>query len=250
MKKYSVLIFILFFYWMPSGFSQDGFEKGNQLFTQGDYQGAVDAWLAAKETDGGSFGLYYNLGNAYYRLQDLGHARLYYEKALLLKPYDQNTKDNISLVKSDQEESVEAIPVFFLKQWMNGLRDLFPVSVWMISGLLLLWLAFLLYFLDARGKLSMPPFWRKWLSAGLLTLGFMCLFGGLSRWKSIENPGTAVVIPSSVTLKIAPEAESQDVMTLYGGTKVFFEDKIGDWYKVVLLNGEEGWLPLSEIEKI
>lgn len=250
MKKYGVLIFILSFFFLFTGYGQHGFEQGNELFTEGDYQGAIDAWLSVEETEGGSFGLFYNLGNAYFRLDDLGHARLYYERAFLLQPNNQEVIDNIQLVKAAQPESIEAIPMFFLKQWMNGLRDIFPVSVWMISGLILLWVAFLLYFLDAKEKLTMAPYLRKWLSAGLLTLGIICVFGGLSRWKAIQNPGAAIVIPDSTALKVAPEENSEDVLTIYGGTKVFAIDKIGNWQKVELLNGEFGWLPFSAIEKI
>jgi tetratricopeptide (TPR) repeat protein len=250
MKKYHVLIFILSLFFLTSGYTQEGFEKGNEFFTQGNYEGAKDAWLAVEQTEGGSFGLYFNLGNAYYRLHDLGRARLYYERALLLEPNSKETLENIQLVKAAQPESIEAIPMFFLKEWMNGIRDIFPVSVWMTIGLVFLWIAFFLYFLDARGKLKMPPAYRKWLSAGLMTLGLVGLFGGLSRWKAIKNPGAAVVIPTSTPLKIAPEENSEDVLILYSGTKVFAIDRIGDWQKVELLNGEYGWLPFSSIEKI
>jgi tetratricopeptide (TPR) repeat protein len=249
MARLVVLFFLLIFSgWKVSG--QNNFEKAGQLFAEGAFQESAEVLEALKEERGGSFGIYYNLGNAYFKLGDMARARLNYERALLLKPYNQETRQNIAMVKDQQQEEIEEIPPFFLAQWGRYVRDLFSVAIWMVLALVFLWVGFLLYFLDVKGKLKWSTTKRQWVSSVCLVIGFISIFGGLSRWKSIANSGTAVVMEQQTELKEAPEANSTKALDVYGGTKLYLEDKIGDWYKVKLLNGEEGWLPANQIEKI
>ncbi|MEZ4982535.1 MAG: tetratricopeptide repeat protein [Saprospiraceae bacterium] len=108
MDRFLVLFVVLIF----SGIKvscQNDFEKASQLFSEGSYQESVEVLEALKKEEGGSFGLYYNLGNAYYRLGDMARARLNYERALLLKPYNKETLQNIALVKDAQQEEIEEI---------------------------------------------------------------------------------------------------------------------------------------------
>ena len=53
-------------------------------------------------------GLYYNIGNAYFRLGDLGRAVLYYRRALLLNPADPNVRHNLVYARSKRADRITA----------------------------------------------------------------------------------------------------------------------------------------------
>ena len=75
-----VLLFVTTF-----SFGNPGLEsllnKGNQQYDEGLYLEAIESYLEVLEADVESDQLYYNLGNAYFKTNDLASAILYYEKA-------------------------------------------------------------------------------------------------------------------------------------------------------------------------
>ncbi|MFW5916294.1 MAG: tetratricopeptide repeat protein, partial [Bacteroidota bacterium] len=87
----------------------------------------------------------YNLGNAYYRKNQLAPAILNYEKALLRDPGNENINHNLELARTQITDKVENIPDFFLNQWINRMINLFSSDLWaMIS--MVSFLAFLVFF--------------------------------------------------------------------------------------------------------
>jgi tetratricopeptide (TPR) repeat protein len=86
----------------PAGEEQwkEKFVKGNALYEEGDYQGAVDEYVDLVNSGTVDENLYYNLANSYYRIDELGEAVLFYERALRLVPRDTDVRENLALVRS------------------------------------------------------------------------------------------------------------------------------------------------------
>ncbi|HEY0092423.1 MAG TPA: tetratricopeptide repeat protein, partial [Flavobacterium sp.] len=63
---------------------QSAFEKGNELYRKEQYESAVAAYESVLKTNKHSAELYFNLGNAYYKLNRVAPAIYNFEKALLL----------------------------------------------------------------------------------------------------------------------------------------------------------------------
>ena len=57
------------------------FDEGNRLYREGDYAGAVESYERIRESGFESGALHYNLGNAWFRLGEIGPAILHYERA-------------------------------------------------------------------------------------------------------------------------------------------------------------------------
>src|SRR5690606_33985292 len=68
--------------------AQSIFDKGNDQYRKGDFQGAAETYETILKTKKESAELYFNLGNAYYKLNRVAPAIYNYEKALLLDPDD------------------------------------------------------------------------------------------------------------------------------------------------------------------
>ncbi|HEX9252844.1 MAG TPA: tetratricopeptide repeat protein, partial [Ignavibacteriaceae bacterium] len=87
MKKHLIqIILLVLFIFNPFANADVNSEmqKANELYKNNQYQLAIDEYnkLISQGYEGAS--LYYNLGNAHYRLGKVGYAILYYEKALKL----------------------------------------------------------------------------------------------------------------------------------------------------------------------
>src|SRR6187402_1384158 len=80
-------------------FGQNGFEKGNEFYQKGKYDLAVKAYESVLASNKQSAQLYFNLGNSYYKLNDLAPAIYNYEKALVLDPTNKETLNNIKFAQ-------------------------------------------------------------------------------------------------------------------------------------------------------
>ena len=64
--------------------------------------------------------LYYNLGNAYYRMDDITHAVLAYERALLLSPGDTDVRFNLQMARSKTIDKIVPESEMFFVTWRNS----------------------------------------------------------------------------------------------------------------------------------
>ncbi len=208
------------------------------------YQSVVDKGYASAE-------LFYNLGNAYYKQDQLAEAILFYEKALELTPFDKDIRDNLEMANMLTVDKVESIPEFFLKRWWRLMINLFSPDVWAISSMLLFILALLLLFLyvtgvkPAAGKM-------KWLTSGLVLVFFSVLVYvcSISRKNLIVQNDHAVIMDLSVAVKSSPDELGTDVFMLHEGTKVEILDSLEDWREIKIANGSKGWVLKESVGEI
>ena len=107
-------------------------QKGNELYKNNQYQLAIDEYnkLIKQGYEGTS--IYYNLGNAHYRLGKIGYAILYYEKALKFSPSDEDIKHNLSLARLGMKDKVDTLPPFFIFNLWEGMLASFSVTGWTV----------------------------------------------------------------------------------------------------------------------
>jgi tetratricopeptide (TPR) repeat protein len=123
--------------------------EGNRHYMDREYDLAVKCYSKVIEMGYESGELYYNLGNAYYKQENLPWAILNYEKALLLKPGNEDIRQNLALANARIVDKIDSIPDFFLHRWVNYFQGLFSPDGWAIISLILFMLAlttFLVYF--------------------------------------------------------------------------------------------------------
>jgi len=96
--------------------------------------------------------IYYNLGNAYFRDNQLGKAILNYERALLLDPSDGDIRHNLRFARSRTEDRIDTAGDLFLTQWFYAVRNINSSNEWAVIGIVLfiLFLASVATFLFVR----------------------------------------------------------------------------------------------------
>jgi len=219
---------------------QQIFQSANQAYDRKDYPAAVEKYLSLLHKGYTSPAVYYNLGNVYFRLGDLGQAIWCYRKALKLSPADQDIKDNLQFARLYRVDKIAAEPGFF---WLsafsvlpatlglNGLSWLTALSWWIILGVLLVYLVY-----RKRSRIMQI--------ATLASLAVFLLLG-TSLWAGLkaQQKESAVVLSAQAEAKSGPGEDYVSLFTVHQGLECQIEEKREGWYLIYLPNGTKGWVP-------
>lgn len=223
-------------------------------YREGDFRKAIELFEAEiklnKEQGLESAALYYNLGNAYFRVNDLGHARLNYERAALLAPSDKDIQHNIEYVTTRIESKIIAKGSIFISDWFNAIQSLLNSDTWAILGVVffLVFIACLATFFFSRLVfLKKVSFYT-----GLVVIIFVLLaniFANNQKQKLIDR-NTAVIIAPSVSISASPDINSKEVFRLHAGTKVSVRKDDRNWLEIQIDDGNVGWVQRDKLEII
>jgi len=229
---------------------QQNFRKGVELYTSAKYEEALNQWLDIYNAGYYSASLDYNIGNAYFKLNNIPGAILFYERALLIKPAGENIHYNLEIARTLVVDKFNEIPQLFFIKWFDFLSLMLSTNGWatlsIISFIISLFLLSL-YIYSGRYRLKVISFWIAIL---------MFIVSGSSLAFSLRNKALvydskeAVIFSPSVTGKSSPDSSGNDLFVLHDGTKVRIEDEVGEWYEIKLSDGNKGWVPINSLEII
>lgn len=226
-------------------------ETGTAAYAEGNWEGALEAWTAIDASGLESPELYYNLGNACFKLSDFAHAVLYYERALKLDPSYSDARFNLEFTNEFIQDKIEAVPEFFVKTWIRKMDYLLSSNAWTVLFFLFLALALagiLLYFLSGESDRRRLGFFGFIIT---FILSIICLSFALSQKADYDNADSAIITAPVTSIKSSPGAESaKDLFILHEGTKVKLMDSVGSWYNIELSDGRQGWIESSDFEII
>lgn len=229
---------------------QSAFLLGNEAYTQENYKEAADIYeqiLAKNQT---SFELYYNLGNAYFRLNEIPKSILNYERALQIKPHHSDTHYNLKLANQRTLDQISATPPFFLIQWWIDWRGLLSSTVWSILSILMMAIGITNIVVWLLGKSRKSRKFGFLIGFSALALSILLVLTAWQRYTYEQDSNMAILFAKEYHLKSGADDSSPSVLLLHEGTKVELLDEIGLWSKVRLPNGEQGWLPIESLVKI
>ena len=238
---------------LPQRVSGQGelFERGNLLYQEEDFRGAIEAYEAVLSSGFESAALHYNLGNAHFRAGELGRAILEWERALVLAPGDPDALANLALARSLTADTVDPLPRFWLLEVVSWWIDLVP------RGLLLAivgaaWLALAgvaVLRILARGEDA-----RRWGERLAIASGLVVLVLGanlLIREAGLGRAERGVILAEVVPARSAPaEEDDLTLFEVHEGTRVRIDQRAGDWAEIVLDDGKVGWVPVDALEGI
>ena len=217
-------------------------QKANELYKNNQYQLAIDEYnkIINQGYEGAS--LYYNLGNAHYRLGNVGFAILYYEKALKISPSDEDAEHNLAIAKLNIKDKVDELPQFFIFNIWEGLLASFSVSGWTIIVyviFILLLLAVIGYFFSRSVTQQRGSFF---MGVGFLILLFSSISLLAVKMNKEFNIKDGIIVENVVTVKSSPDISSKDEFVIHEGLKVRLEDQVDEWVKIRLTDGKIGWI--------
>src|ERR1035437_1857076 len=133
----------------PIAFAQtDALKLANSLYAKGDYTNAAKQYEKILSTNKVAPELYFNLGNAYYKSNEVGHSILNYERALRLSPSFDDARFNLELAQLKVVDNIVPSPTFFIGRWIQNLIKLLTSNEWMLIsfGVFILCLFFVFLF--------------------------------------------------------------------------------------------------------
>ena len=236
---------------LPSSNNPDElWQIANTAYNAGNYAQAEECYTRIVEQGLHSAALYYNLANAHFKQDELGKAMLYYNRALRLRPNDEDIRHNLEYAEQSTKDSIEEIPEFFLKTWIKSLRGALSCTAWSILSLLMLVAALvcgLLYLLAQRLSLRKIGFYLMTVTALLFVV--TTAFAWSERNMLVER-SEAIIMNSAVSIKSSPDRSATELFVLHEGTKVTIGETIDGWAEVRIADGRKGWIEQERIERI
>jgi tetratricopeptide (TPR) repeat protein len=213
------------------------FDAATTAYEQGQYARAATAYREILDTGTASAALYYNLGNAYVRLDRLGPAIRYYEKARRLRPQDPRVQHNLEQARRQAGVYPGTLPT-------RGLAGLVaswsPLAIF-IAGVLLLGgggAVAVAWSRDERRSVVRHP-----LVWGPVAAGLLLVAGAMGTSAVQASQQRAVVVANRAPLHAAPAPDAAADTTLPEGTLLAVQGRRPQWTEVRLADGTVGWVP-------
>lgn len=227
---------------------QESWQQGNEAYQQEDWAAAVQHYEAVLAEGQSNGKLHYNLGNAYFKNNQLGKAVLHYYRAEKLLPGDADIRNNLDIANQNREDPIiENEDEAFLSHINFIWRSVpYPVVFWAcLIALTLAGLASL--FIIAK------PNTGKWAGyvlviAGLL--GVLLLGTAFLQHRQLVREDFAVILAAKVDVLAGPQARETVNFTIHEGIRCLILDETPGWYRIRLANGYNGWVPQSSLERI
>lgn len=225
----------------PSTLPQQ-FLTGIQDYKSGSYSKAIDAFLKITETGIRNGKLYYNLGNAYLKNNDLGHALLWYERALNLTPNDPDLKFNYqyALSQTKDERENRSNPVFKVLFFWKYLMNISTVKWTAIIFNALFWMILILNFTFKKNRLKIPAYF-------FMALAFVFTATACYNFYNKAFTIQAIILPEKVSIRSGLNDEATELFTLHAGSKITIEKQLNDHFRIYFSEGKIGWIKQSEV---
>ena len=243
-----VLLTLLFLF--PTTIQAVTKQDADAEYSKGNYQQAIKDYEELLKA-GESAEIYYNLGNAYYRTENITRAVLSYERALLLNPADDDIRFNLQMARSKTIDKITPESEMFFFTWYRSLVNLMTIDGWAhlaIASIILTLILALVYLFAGHLTLRKIGFYGGVLFLIIFLLSNLFAF---QQKQMLMKRNGAIVTAPSVTIKKTPVANSADQGVIHEGTRVdIIDDTMRDWKEIHLADGREGWIPATQIEKI
>ncbi len=223
------------------------FRKANELATTNPakaktlYQSSVMRFERIIKDGGIENGkLYYNIGNAYFRMNDLGMAILNYRKAKMLTPDDANLQHNLQYARSRRIDRIEE------EQKTKVLKTLFFWHYDISTGIRFIVLSIMSACLWITA--SVRFFYKKRLLNRLIffpAILVVLMLGSLIVEKvSIESLQPGVIIAPEVTARKGNSEAYEPAFKepLHAGTEFILIEERKDWFYVELPDSRRCWV--------
>lgn len=232
-------------------FAQGRFEAGNALYEKGQYKEAAQVYEnIIKEDKLHSAELYFNLGNCYYKLNQVAPSIYNYEKALVLKPNDPETLNNLKFAKKLTIDEIKEVPKVGFAKLIQNFTSIFDYNTWakiaVAIGFIFL-LSFIGYYFSTATLAKRIYFVGMFIL--LIALG-LSIGAGMSEKNNFDNDRVAIVFSEFSQVRNEPQKSANGIILLHEGAKVYVLESAAGWKKVELTDGTQGWIDSSTIKEV
>ncbi|MES2140435.1 MAG: tetratricopeptide repeat protein [Bacteroidota bacterium] len=250
LKLFLILLFAILYSFVNASTNSLLLDSANSAYSKGDYSKASKLYENILSNGQEAPEVYFNLGNAYYKTNNIAFAILNYERALKLEPDNEDFNFNLKLANQKTEDKIDAAPQLFLNQWKNGLVDLMTEKGWSQLCILLICISlilFAIYITMQKRGLKQVGFFG---GTTLVILSIITFFIAQHKYSITKNNTQAIITSASITVTGSPNEKGTKLFILHAGTKVNVTQEDVSWAEIKIANGNTGWIKTSELQKI
>lgn len=250
MKIFIRIVIFLISFW---GFAQTPdtlFQNANTAFKNGKFDQAIESYNKILASGYESADLYYNLGNAYYKLNEIAPGIYYFNKALLLQPNHEDAKNNLAFAQRMTIDVIEPLPQTFFQRINEKLIYSISYNTWAVVSV---WLALITAVLIMAYFYTPLALRKKWyFSMGIVSfiLFLIVLSMGMKAKYHYNHDQPAIVFAKEIAVKSEPTNQSSTSFVLHEGAKVNVVQQDENWFKITIADGKFGWLPNEAVKKL
>lgn len=244
MKYFAPFLFIFFFIpFISAGLSAQSVQSLNEQATQeynnGKYEEALRIWYGLLEEGNSDPDLFYNIGNAEAMKGNVPNAILHYERAIRYRPGDEKFQNAIGEVRGQIKNAAIPVNSFFLTDYSREFLALLRPGYWAFFGIIFLMSGAFCWLASIHG---IKKFNIKKINYRLLFgVGVLLVLIAVASYSRIYRKDEAIIF-SECDFREAPSQESPLTRSLHPGEKIAIIDELSGWYKVNLVNLDEGWI--------
>ena len=247
-----LIIYILTIFIASTSIAQNEalFEQGNALYNDGKFNEAILKYESILDSKKHSAELYFNLGNAHYKLNNVAPSIYYFEKALLLKPDDKEILHNIAFARNMTVDDIDIVPDVGFSKLFKNLTNLMSFDNWAyisVATIFMFVIMYLLYYFSRQTRKKRLAFIG---SSSFLVLTCVTLFFAFNKFSIDKNHNPAIVFSQEALVKSEPNLRSEESFRLHEGTKVQILDTVKNWKKIKLSDGKTGWISSDNIKAL
>ncbi len=222
------------------------FSSGNDSYNKNQFDVSVDAYENILSQGFYSADLYYNLGNAYYRLEDFANARWSYEMGINIDPRNKDMIHNLMLTKKKIPNTIEP-PDSQILDLINNFLTNFTYSDFVLFSSIML-LLYSICFIIYRLMPSKPIVISYYVFIVLFFIGTS--FSAIKfLWERNNNFG--IILNDETKLYSAPFLnENITISIFFSGNKVKIEQTTDKWIEISSIDGRKGWIRLEDIRTL
>ena len=245
MKKSTILLIFLFYYSFNS-FCND-LKDAEKAYDSKNFKISIQHYQKLINEGYKSYQLYFNLGNSYYRNNELGKAIYYYELASKSNPADDDIKINLAIAASKTIDKVNSKENFFITAIKTNILSSFSTFTWSVFTISFICLASLLFFIFINSNnilIKRISFIGTCFCFILFTLSY---FLGYTSLKSKSENKFAIITSKEIKILNEPTISGISKFNLHEGTKIRIVENKGEWILIKLDNGNEGWIKTTDV---
>jgi len=252
-RKSTLLLSLILLFFVQIVFSQNAnsfFVEGNKLYQQEKYLEAIEQYIQIEKLDKNSFAVYYNLANAYYKINKVAPAIYYYEKALQIEPNNKDVLVNLGFAKRMTMDNIEELPTTALQKISKNTIQKLSFNSWAYLAVFLSFLFATLFLVYHFSSSTVKK--RLYFITGTLSFVLMLLsvFFAFQTYSISQNKQEAIIFAQQTDVKNAPTLSSETVFKLHEGTKISILETKDNWKKIKIIDGQTGWIIGSELKEL
>ncbi|MCD6161872.1 MAG: tetratricopeptide repeat protein [candidate division Zixibacteria bacterium] len=231
-----------------SGSDQDIWEQANNAYDQNNFKEALDGYLLLLEHGNRSPSVYYNLGSAYFKNNQVGMAIAAYRLCLKLDPSFTKAQENLEYVRRYTVDKVEKPPKGFLLNLWSGMAGIFSAEEYFVFTIIIYWILSLIITLMILGIGK-----KEFLSYLLILLVVVFILSGVQTHFVINetiNTKWGVLTAASAELREGPGEDFEKIFTGHEGLEFKILSQRQGYYLVELANGLNGWIKGATLTEI